>query len=131
MATGRDERSLGDLFSELAHETSTLVRQEVELARAELSEQASHAARPVASLVLGGVIAFAGLLAVVAGVILALAELGLPSWVAALLVGLVLAGIGGLLVLQARSAIKRTDFKPRRTIETLKEDQAWVKEQIS
>lgn len=131
METGRDERSLGDLFSELARETSTLVRQEVELARAELSEQASHAARPAVSLVLGGVLAYAGLLAVVAGIVLALEAAGLPLWVAALLVGLVVAGVGGLLVLQARSALKRTDLTPRRTIETLKEDRAWAKEQIS
>ena len=53
MQAGRDDRSLGELFAELAQETSTLVRQEVELARVELSQKAARVGRDVASLVVG------------------------------------------------------------------------------
>jgi hypothetical protein len=69
-------------------------------------------------------------LALVAAVIIALADLGLSWWLAALIVGLVLAGLGYALVQRARAAIKRADLLPRHTIDNLKEDQAWAKDQI-
>ena len=130
MQERRDDRSLGELFAELAQETGTLVRQEVELARVELSQKAAGAARDIGSLVLGGAIAYAGLLAIVAAVIVALADAGLPWWLSALLVGVVVAGIGYALVARARAALGRTDLMPQRTVETLKEDREWAKEQI-
>ena len=57
MQTSRDDRSLGELFAELAQETSNLVRQEVELARVELGQKAAQVGRDIASLVLGGAVA--------------------------------------------------------------------------
>ncbi len=130
MAETRDDRSLGDLFAELTHETSTLVRQEVELARVELSQKVSRVGKDAASLAVGGALAYAGLLAIVAAVILGLGEAGLPWWLSALLVGVVIGGIGYLLVDRARSAIKEADLAPRRTAETLKENREWAKEQL-
>ncbi len=130
MQTGRDDRSLGELFAELAQETSTLVRQEVELARVELSQKAARIGRDVASLVLGGAVAYAGFLAIMAAVIVALADAGLDWWLAALLVGVVVAGVGGALVARGRAALQHADLAPSRTVETLKEDQEWAKEQI-
>ena len=130
MQAGRDDRSLGDLFAELAQETSTLVRQEVELARVELGQKAAQAGRDIASLVLGGAVAYAGFLAIIAAVIVALADAGLPWWLSALLVGVVVAGVGYALVARARAALQRADLAPRRTVETLKEDREWAKEQI-
>ncbi len=130
MAETRDDRSLGDLFAELTHETSTLVRQEVELARVELSQKISRVCKDAVSLAVGGALAYAGLLAIVAAVILGLGEAGLPWWLSALLVGVVIGGIGYLLVDRARSAIKEADLAPRRTAETLKENREWAKEQL-
>jgi len=130
MQEGRDDRSLGDLFAELAQETSTLVRQEVALARTELSEKASTIGRNVASLAVGGAVAYAGFLAIVAAVILGLGEAGLPWWLSALLVGLVVVGIGYALVARGRTALQQADLAPRQTVETLKEDREWAKEQI-
>ncbi len=130
MPETRDDRSLGDLFAELAHETSTLVRQEVELARVELSQKVSRVGKDAASLAVGGALAYAGLLAIVAAAILGLGEAGLPWWLSALLVGVVIGGIGYLLVDRARSAIKEADLAPRRTAETLKENREWAKEQL-
>jgi hypothetical protein len=125
---GRDDRSLGDLFSELAHETSTLVRQEVNLAKTEMSQKASRAGRHVGVMAAGGAVAYAGLLAIVAAIIVLLNNV-MPLWLSALLVGIVVAVVGYLLVRKALDALKREDFAPRETMETLKEDQRWAKDQ--
>jgi xanthine/uracil permease len=124
-----DDRSLGELFAELARETSTLVRQEVELAKTEMTHKASRVGKSVGMLAAGGAIAYAGLLAILAAIIIGLAALGVPWWLSALLVGLVVAAVGYLLVQKGRDALKQADLAPRQTIETLKEDAAWVKEQ--
>jgi uncharacterized membrane protein YqjE len=125
---GRDDRSLGELFSELAQKTTTLVRHEVNLAKVEMSEKASRAGKHVGFLAAGGAVAYAGLLAILAAVIILLNEV-MPLWLAALLVGLVVAIAGYLLVRKGLDALKREDFTPRQTMETLKEDQQWAKDQ--
>ena len=130
MQERRDDRSLGELFAELAQETGTLVRQEVELARVELGQKASRVGRDIAALAVGGAVAYAGVLALVAAAILALGEAGLPWWLSALIVGLVVAGVGYALIARARTALQQADLAPRQTVETLKEDREWAKEQI-
>ena len=119
---GRDDRSLGELFSELAQETTTLMRHEVNLAKTEMSEKASRAGKHVGFLAAGGAVAYAGLLAILAGVIFLL-DAVMPVWLAALLVGVVVAAVGYFLVRRGLDALKREDFVPRETMETLKEDQ--------
>jgi len=131
MAQVRDERSLGDLFAELARETSTLVRQEVQLAKVEVTESATKVGRSIAFLLAGGAVAYAGFLAILAAIILGLWEAGLESWQAALLVGVVVAVIGIFLVMRARDTLQTTALVPRKTVDTLKEDQEWMKEQIA
>jgi hypothetical protein len=124
-------RSLGELFGELASETSTLVRQEIGLAKTELTRNATRAGRDIGMIVVGGAVAYAGLLALLAAAIAGLAALGLPWWAAALLVGLVVGIIGYVLIQRGRDALAREDLAPRQTIETLKEGAAWAKEQVS
>ncbi|MGI8405521.1 MAG: phage holin family protein [Thermomicrobiales bacterium] len=130
MAEGRDDRSLGDLFADLASQTGTLVRQELRQAGAELGQRATGVGKDIGVLAVGAVVLHAGFLAVVAAIIIGLADLGLSWWVAALLVGLVLAGVGYVLVGRARSAITRADVLPRHTMEQVREDQEWAKDQI-
>jgi len=125
---GKDERSLGELFAELAQDTSTLVRKEVQLAKTEMSQKASRVGKDVGFLAAGGAVAYAGLLALLAGVIVLLGQV-IPMWLAALLVGLVVAGVGYFLVRRGLDALKREDLAPRQTIETLKEDRQWAKDQ--
>lgn len=129
MNENRSEKPLGELFSDLASDMSNLVRQEVELAKVELGQKAKHVGRNIGYLVVGGAIAYAALLAVIAAIILLLDNV-MPSWGASLLVGVVVAGIGWLLIGKAVSALQQTDVTPRETVETLKEDAAWVKQQI-
>jgi tetrahydromethanopterin S-methyltransferase subunit G len=123
-----DDRSLGELFSELSQETTTLIRQEVNLAKTEMSQKASRVGKDVGFMAAGGAVAYAGLLAIIAGVI-ALLGLVIPLWLSALLVGLVVAGLGYFLVRRGLDALKQEDLAPRETIQTLKEDKEWAKDQ--
>jgi hypothetical protein len=127
----RDDRSLGELFSDLAQEISTLVRQEATLAKAELGEKASRVGTNLASLAAGGAIAYAGLLGILAAIIVLLAEAGLAWWASALLVGVVVAAIGGFLVMKGINSLKEMDLAPRQTLESLKEDAQWAREQTT
>lgn len=124
------DKSLGELFAELSRETSTLVRQEVELAKTELTHKAASVGKDVGFLVAGGAVAYAGFLALVACAIIALAY-ALPWWLAALIVGVVVAAIGGFLVMRGIDDLKRQDLAPRQTMQTLKEDATWAKDQTS
>jgi tetrahydromethanopterin S-methyltransferase subunit G len=127
----REDRSLGDLFSELTRETTMLVRQEVELAKTEMSQKASQVGKDVGFLAAGGMVAYAGFLALIAAVIIGLGQLGVTWWLSALLVGLVVAAIGAYLVFQGINDLKNANLAPQKTIETLKEDQQWAKQQAS
>ena len=125
---GRDDRSIGELFAELAQETATLVRQEVQLAKTEMSQKASRVGKDVGFLAAGGAVAYAGLLAIIAGVIFLLG-LAIPLWLSALLVGIVVAIVGYFLVKKGLDALKQEDLAPQETINTLKEDKEWAKDQ--
>jgi type IV secretory pathway TrbD component len=116
MDRAADTRSLGDLLSELSQETATLVRQEVALARAELTRHVARMQRHAVLIVAGGVIAYAGILAVVAALVLVLIRLGLTPWLAALV-----AGVSGL---------KRDPITLEQTVDTLKENAQWAKNQV-
>jgi len=122
-----EERSIGDLFGDLARELGTLVRQEMQLAKVEMSEKAAKAGRDAGMVAAGGTLAHAGLLAVIAGVILALGTV-IALWLAALIVGAIVLGIGAVLARNRLQAMKRIDPAPRQTIETLKEDVRWARE---
>lgn len=130
MERSRDDRSLGDLLAELMRETASLVRQEVQLATTELTQKASRVGKDLGALVIGGAVIYAGFLLILAAATIFLAGLGLPLWVAALLVGLVVAVVGYFLVQRGLAALRREDLTPRQTMETLQEDTQWVKEQM-
>jgi hypothetical protein len=127
----RDEdRSLGELFGDLARDTGVLVRQEVQLAQTELTQTAARVAREAGVLAVGGLVAYAGFLVLLAALTLGLVAAGLDAWVAALLVGAVVAVVGGVLVQRGLGALKREEVAPRQTVETLKEDAQWAKDQV-
>ena len=124
-----ENKPLGDLFSDLASEMSNLVRQEVALAKVELGQKAKYAGKNIGYLVVGGAVAYAALLAVMAALVMLLDRV-MPNWGAALLVGVVVAVVSWLLIGKALAALRQTDMTPQQTVETLKEDAAWVKQQI-
>jgi len=124
-----ENKPLGDLFSDLASDMSNLVRQEVALAKLEITQKGKYLGRNVGYLAVGGAVAYAGMLAVIAAIIMLLDKV-MPAWGAALLVGIVVAGIAWLLIGKALAALQQADLTPRETVETLKEDATWAKQQI-
>lgn len=126
----RTDKPLSSLLSELATETTTLVRKEVELARAEMSEKMNQAMTGAATLMAGGFVAFAGFI-----FLLLSATIGLSNWVAdwlaALIVGAVVAVIGFVMVQAGRKRLSARNLEPKRTLETLQEDKQWAQSQLN
>ena len=129
MTTVRDERSLGELFAELSEKTSTLVKKEIELARHEMTRSATEMARRSAMIGVGGAIAYAGFIVMLIGAAWLLAMLGLPTWVAFVIAGGIALAVGAFLAMRAAQALKTVSVVPERTVETIKQDVEWAKEQ--
>jgi putative Mn2+ efflux pump MntP len=136
----KEERSLGELFSELASETSSLVRQEVALAQTELTQKATSVGKDIGSLAVGGAVGYMALWVILAAVVIGLTQfiswltgwqLITSAWIAATVVGLIVAGVGYSMVTKALAKLKNTDLTPRETVESLKEDAEWLKNQVS
>ena len=130
MQDARDDRSLGELFGDLTRSLSTLIRKELDLARTEMTARAGRLSRGAAMVGVGGALLYAAVFGAVAVLILALVEVGLTPWVAALVVTIGIGAVGGLLVAIGQDAIKKADLVPRRTIETVREDAEWAKERF-
>ena len=126
------ERPLTSLFTDLMRESSTLVQQEIALAKAEVTEKAAQAGKSIAALAVGGAVAFIGLLFVLLGVTYFLVEVvEWPRWVSALVVGLVVAAIGGLLLMKGRRDMEADKLKPQKTLHSLQADKRLVKEHLA
>jgi hypothetical protein len=126
----RQERSVGELFGQLTQDLALLVRQEAQLAKTEMQAKVIRATGDLVSLATGGIVALIGALALTAAIILLLVDpVGLTPWVAALLVGAVMAGVGYVMLKGGLRDLKQIDPAPRRTVESVKEDIQWAKEQ--
>ena len=124
---GEDQESLGTLVHDLTQQISTLVRDEMRLAQAEMAEKGKKAGIGIGMFGGAGLVALYGLGALVATAILALA-LALPGWLAALIVAVVLFAIAGVLALMGKSSVsKATPAKPEEAMAGLREDVATVK----
>jgi uncharacterized membrane protein YqjE len=121
------DRPIGELLKELANETATLVRQELDLAKAEMREKAGKAGPGFGMWGAAGVTALLALGSLTAFLILAL-DGAMPNWLAALIVGLVYAAIAGVLYLRGKHRVEEAGSPvPEKTIETVKEDVQWAK----
>ncbi len=136
----REARSIGDLIKELRDETTTLLRQEVALAKTELTEKATKAARNAAYLAVGGAVAYAGLIVLLIGLgwlaSYVLERVGLSPGLAVvvgfLLVGAAVIGVGYLLVHKALGTLaKPKEFVPQKTVESIQENASWAKEKVT
>ena len=124
------DRPLGDLLKQLSQETTQLVHQELELAKAELTQKGKQAGMGAGMFGGAGAIGLAALGALTACFILALNAV-MPAWLAALLVAVVYGIIAYVLVKQGQARIKRaTPPVPTQTVETVKEDVEWAKTQM-
>ena len=119
--------SFGELLGELANNSAALVRDEIELAKQEMREKANILRSGVVTTAVGALISFVALLTLTAAAVAGLARF-MDTWLAALIVGVALALIGGSIALSGIARIKQTSLKPEQTIETLEEDKEWLKQ---
>lgn len=132
-----EQRSLGQILKELSSETSTLLRQEVDLAKTEMSEKASRVGSNLGSVAVGGAVTFLGALALLYAVVAGLTslfdqfmDLEVAVWLAPLIVGIALAVVGYGLIKKALETLKHESLTPQRTTESLQENKEWLKSKI-
>jgi len=125
--TDLHERPVGELLKQLSEETTTLVRKELELAKAEVSEKGKKAGVGAGMFGGAGVAGFLGLGALTAALIVAL-DGAMALWLAALIVGLIWLAVAGVLALQGRNKVQEaTPPVPEQATESVKEDVQWAK----
>jgi hypothetical protein len=125
-----EETSIGELIGNISNDLSTLFRQEVELAKAEVKQEATKAGKAAGMLSAAG---FAGYLTVVlltGALVAALSNVMDPGW-AALIVAVLWGVVGAVLYVNGRKKLKTVDPMPRRTVDTIKEDAQWLKNPTS
>jgi uncharacterized membrane protein YqjE len=120
------DRSIGELVGDLSQQTSTLVRKELELARAELQQQGKLAGKGAGLLAGAAAAALLALGALSAGLI-ALLDKAMATWVAALIVMALWAIVAAALAKAGQGALKRATPPAAQTVETVKEDIQWAK----
>lgn len=128
-AIPNDNKSLGQLFADLLNETRTLVRQEVALAKTELSGKAAFVGKHAGVAGAGALVALVGTLAIVSGLIIALGhKIGYAT--SAFIIGVLFVIVGAVLVMKALNAIKTQSLAPQQTADQIKETRQWAKDQI-
>ena len=126
-STTTDERPISELVQRLSQQTSTLIRQEMRLAQAELTTKGKHAGRGAGMFGSAGLVALYGVGALVAAAIVGIGTL-LEPWIAALIVGAVLLAVAGVLALSGKKQVDQaTPAKPEQTIESVQLDVDTVK----
>jgi hypothetical protein len=124
---GEHERPLGELVQDLSRQTSTLIRQEMQLAQAELAEKGRHAGKGVGMFGGAGLVALYGVGALIAAAILGLATV-LEPWIAAAAVGVGLLVVAGILALTGKREIDEMGPpKPEETMASVQRDVETVK----
>ena len=127
------DRSLIGLFSDLWRETSTLVHDEAELIKAEMSEKVSQITSGAAAVAVGGAILFAGfivLLFAAVGALHLMLQTQHAIWLAPLIVGLVVMIAGAIALAKGRSQMKAQNLKPERSMQSLRRDSQMMKEHV-
>jgi len=122
------ERSIGALFSDLARDTSLLIRQEIALAKAEIANGVSNLGLGIGKVAAGALVAFVGFVFLCLAGVYGLSKVVEP-WLAALIVGGVVIALGAALAFIGKGKLSGDNLVPRRTIRTLKDDAEWAKEQ--
>lgn len=130
--------TLPNLLRDLRDETTTLLRQEVALAKAELKENASHLTSHAVQIAVGGFVAYAGVIVLLIGLGLLVSWLlvragmtrDVALWVSIGGVGLIVSAIGAAMLSRAKNALTHDDVMPRQTIETLRQDKDWAQSKL-
>jgi hypothetical protein len=124
------DQSIGDLFTQLSEQTSALVHQEIDLAKAEMRQKGKRAGVGAGLIGAGGVLGLGAFAALTATLILVLA-MWMDAWLASLIVTVVYGAGAAALALAGKEKVRdAAPPVPEKTIETLKEDVQWVRNQI-
>jgi uncharacterized membrane protein YqjE len=120
------DKSLAGLLGDLSRETTTLIRDEVRIAKVEMEQKLDQAVGGALSIMMGGLVAFAGLLVLLWAATALVAELiepwTLQPWVAPLIVGLIVAIVGLIMLSSGKRRLSADGLKPKRTIRSLQRD---------
>lgn len=118
------DKPLSSLIADLSRETSTLVRDEVQLAKAELNQKIDQVTNGAIAVITGAFVVLAGLLSLLYAAIVVLADLLSPlttePWVSPLIIGVVLALVGFLILRSGRKRLSSEGLKPKRTLGSLR-----------
>jgi uncharacterized membrane protein YqjE len=132
MATENKEDALGDLLSQLISQTSALVQREIDLARTEMNQKFAQVSRGARMIAIGGALAYAGFLAILATAVIVLVKYAaLPWWVATLAVGALSLVIGLFVAMGGSRALQLQRLAPQKTLQMLKEDADWARERAT
>jgi hypothetical protein len=131
--------TIGSLLSDLRDESTTLLRQEIALAKAELNEKAARIGKSAMEIAAGGALAYAGLIVLLIGIALLVSRILVgfdvnpetAVWLGPTLVGMIVAIVGGVMLSKAKNAMSGDKLFPRETVESLKEDKRWVQSKLS
>jgi uncharacterized membrane protein YqjE len=127
-------RGLGELIRELATGSADLLRAEITLARLELTAVASDVGKGTLQVALGGVLLLLGTLSLAAGLVLLAGDQWVPRdmyWLAAFVIMLITGGLAAWLARKGLSQLAPSRLAPAQTLETLKEDREWLKQQLT
>lgn len=130
--------SIPTLLRDLRDETSTLLRQEVALARTELKENVARAGHHAAQIAIGSFVAYAGIIVLLIGIghllgallIRAGLDPQLAQWLAPSVIGLVVAIFGWSMLAKAKKALTHDDIAPRQTIDSLRTNKQWAQDKL-
>jgi len=112
------ERGIGELFADLSDQTATLIRNELKLARTEITQKATIASRQLAFIATGALLATLGLLLLLISLVAGLSAY-MPLWVSALVVGLVVSAIAAGLAFKGVTTLQQTELKPEQTLRSI------------
>ena len=126
----QEPHTMTALLRRLLNEVSTLFRQEVALAKSEVTEAFSEAKVAAISMASGGAVMFAGVLVLLAAAVLAL-RLVVADWLAALIVGGLVTAIGYLMIHSGKKKLELSTFKPERTQHSLRQDKEMLHRRLS
>ncbi|MBA3889736.1 MAG: phage holin family protein [Gemmatimonadaceae bacterium] len=127
-------RSFGTLLRELAEGGTTLVRDEVRMARVELADVARSIGKGTGFVAVGGVLALLGSLSLLTGIVLLIGDQWLPRdlyWVAALIFVIITGAVALFFVRKGQRHLSPQQLTPDQTVATLKEDKEWLKQQLT
>lgn len=139
MKTEPTTSTIGSLLSDLREESTTLLRQEIALAKAELNEKASRVGKGAMEIAAGGALAYAGLIVLLIGIAMLVSRVlvgfGVTTetavWLGPVSVGIIVAAVGGVLLAKAKHALSGDKLFPHETVDSLKEDKRWVQNKLS